>query len=202
MKSSKLSTIRDARLKIAKPYTQRDLATNLYNFISYSKTEGTSLNWILKTYTGYKIDDLLQAMGELSMNGDIVQQSRGLYTIAKYAPKFLGQVEEEDDEPGFDDEYNVAYTKLVHLYEDTNNQDALDLMESAENAMGTQSYMYDWKDWLARANKFLATKEPRPKTHPLPPDAQNVQSVPFDSQLFDCYGKQTKQGFRAYCRRK
>lgn len=39
------------------------------------------------------------------------------------------------------------------------------------------------------------------KPRPLPPDAQNIQSVPFDSQLFDCYGKQTKRGFRAYCRR-
>ena len=36
----------------------------------------------------------------------------------------------------------------------------------------------------------------------LPSDAQDIQTLPFDSQMFDCYGKQTKRGFRAYCRRK
>ena len=47
-----------------------------------------------------------------------------------------------------------------------------------------------------------ASRKAKTKPRPLPPDAQNVQTLPFDSQLFDCYGKPTKRGFRAYCRRK
>lgn len=143
----------------------------------------------------------------------IAKKTRPKRIVTSAPNKFLGQVEEEDDEPRFDDEYNVAYTKLVHLYEDTNNQDTLDLMESAENAMGARSYMYDWKDWLARVNKFLATQEPRPqplsppevakpKSKLLPPDAQNIQALSFNSNQFTCYGKPTGRGFRAYCRRK
>jgi len=45
-------------------------------------------------------------------------------------------------------------------------------------------------------------RKTKTKPRPLPPDAQNVQTLPFDSELFDCYGKQTKRGFRAYCRRR
>ena len=41
-----------------------------------------------------------------------------------------------------------------------------------------------------------------PKPRSLPPNAQNVQDLSFNSDKFTCYGKQTKRGFRAYCRRK
>ena len=116
----------------------------------------------------------------------------------------LGQVEN-------DDEYTEAYTKLVHLYNATNDQDALDLMEIAENAMAAGvSYMFNWKSWLEQANKLLATQKPqrKPRTdgktrlQPLPPDAQSVQDLSFNSDKFTCYGKPTGRGFRAYCRRK
>ena len=183
------------------------------------------------------------------------------------------------------DKYDEAYTRLVHLYNATNNQDALELMEVAENAMAPSYRMFDWESWLEQANmllppplppktkaepstpgpttqiipyspslrivniealprgtgaKFLLVipgekgewiakqwkrqipktlnprealidfQKPTPspakpkvlKSTPLPPDAQNVQTVPFDSQMFECYGKPTGKGFRAYCRRK
>lgn len=41
-----------------------------------------------------------------------------------------------------------------------------------------------------------------PKSKPLPPDAQNIKELSFNSDQFTCYGKQTGRGFRAYCRRK
>ena len=51
-------------------------------------------------------------------------------------------------------------------------------------------------------NEYLNNKPKKSKQQPRPlPPEQNIQTVPFDSQLFDCYGKQTKRGFRAYCRR-
>ena len=47
---------------------------------------------------------------------------------------------------------------------------------------------------------LLLQRKSKPRT--LPPDTQNVQDLSFNSDKFTCYGKQTKRGFRAYCRRK
>ena len=313
MKPSKLSTIRDARLKVTKPYTKRDLATNLYNFISYSKIEGTPLNWLLKTFSGYLIEDVLQAVGELSMNGDIVLRAKGVYTIAKYArhPRIvlsvptitfgigvgtdkkigLGQIKEPWQMT--QEQYVISYATarekahvmygkpagktldialVVEMAKESHEkmvEDALqkgfpvpmevltdypDLMPVIEKdtwqmtkteylnyreqllvgskaqspelcyrnlppkhsreMWKTQMLKYhkeDIKDAIAEGKPVPIEvlkeypdlkRKPKPKPRPLPPDAQNIQSVPFDSTLFDCYGKQTKRGFRAYCRRK
>ena len=294
MKPSKLSTIRDARLKVTKPYTKRDLATNLYNFISYSKIEGTPLNWLLKTFSGYLIEDVLQAVGELSMNGDIVLRAKGVYTIAKYArqPRIgLGQIKEPWQMT--QEQYVISYATarekahvmygkpagktldialVVEMAKESHEkmvEDALqkgfpvpmevltdypDLMPVIEKdtwqmtkteylnyreqllvgskaqspelcyrnlppkhsreMWKTQMLKYhkeDIKDAIAEGKPVPIEvlkeysdlkRKPKPKPRPLPPDAQNVQTVPFDSALFDCYGKPTGRGFRAYCRRK
>ena len=46
------------------------------------------------------------------------------------------------------------------------------------------------------------TKKVKRVSQPLPPDAQNIHELSFNSDQFTCYGKQTGQRFRAYCRRK
>lgn len=50
-------------------------------------------------------------------------------------------------------------------------------------------------------NQYLdKPKKSRPSL--LPPDAQNIQDLSFNSDKFTCYGKPTGRGFRAYCRKK
>lgn len=58
---------------------------------------------------------------------------------------------------------------------------------------------------LGQIPPFLLLKKRRKaktKPRPLPPDAQNVQALSFNSDQFTCYGKPTGRGYRAYCRRK
>jgi len=58
---------------------------------------------------------------------------------------------------------------------------------------------------LGQIPPFLLKKSSRKKakTKPgLPPEAQNIQDLSFNSDRFTCYGKPTGRGFRAYCRRK
>jgi len=195
MKSKTLSTIRDSRIKVAKPYTKRDLATNLYNFISYSKTEGTSIDWMLKTFEGYSIDDILQAIGELSMNGDIVSRTKGVYTIAKYAQtvKLSGDWVEDAIEYGWWNEL-----EQLKSYEEDVAHDAREAHPSFKEEI--EGDLARIRERILELTPPAKLKTSKPRT--LPSEAQNVQTVGFDSQLFECYGKQPKQGFRAYCRRK
>jgi len=77
------------------------------------------------------------------------------------------------------DKYNEAYNRLVHFYNNTNNMDALDLMEVAENSMAHGSHqMFDWNSWLEQANKLLAVTPEPAKLGPEPTPPKIIHYSP------------------------
>ena len=48
----------------------------------------------------------------------------------------------------------------------------------------------------------LKRKKKTRKTKPLPPEAENVQTILFDSKEYTCYGKPVgEKSYRVYCRK-